>query len=296
VRGAALALAVLLMLAPATAAHDFWIQPDSYRPVLGERMAVRLMVGQRGEGEAVARQEERIVRFAALAPEASAELPIVGQDGQDPAGWLRPTAGGPLVLVYTNTPSRIELDGEKFEAYLREEGLDAIAKLRVEKGESGKPARELYSRCAKALVEVPGGEGGMSSVATANLFARPVGLRLEIVPEVNPIELGAAPRQEGESDIPLAPRALPALPLRVLLDGQPLADALVRAVLLEADEPPDVLPMPARTDAEGRCRITLPSTGRWLIATVDMREAAADSNADYESVWASLTFEVPRGR
>jgi uncharacterized GH25 family protein len=46
----------------------------------------------------------------------------------------------------------------------------------------------------------------------------------------------------------------------------------------------------ARTDAEGRVRFRLPQGGMWLVKSVHMIPGA---KADWESYWASLTFELP---
>jgi hypothetical protein len=37
----------------------------------------------------------------------------------------------------------------------------------------------------------------------------------------------------------------------------------------------------------------LSKSGAWLVKAVHMVPARADAGADWESVWASLTFELP---
>ena len=74
---------------------------------------------------------------------------------------------------------------------------------------------------------------------------------------------------------------------RVLHQSKPLAGALV--VAMHRDDPS--LRMRARTDARGRVAFALPKDGVWLIRSVHMVEAPAGSGADWESLWASLTFE-----
>jgi len=286
-RGASALVAALLLLARPAAAHDFWIEPSSYDPAPDERVAVRLMVGEAGEAQPVRREDARIVRFALLGPAGGeAEQPILGLNGHDPAGWIRPAAAGPRVIVYTNTPARIELGAEKFESYLREEGLDAIVAQRAERGLSGQPARELYSRCAKALLDVRPVEGPAAcgeAAARRPLFTTPVHLPLELVPLADPFQLGRAS----------AEAALEPLPIALLLEGQPLAGALVHAMRLDPGGPEGETPPSARTDAAGRCQLALPGPGRWLIAAVHMRAAAEAADHDYETLWASLTFEAP---
>ena len=47
----------------------------------------------------------------------------------------------------------------------------------------------------------------------------------------------------------------------------------------------------ARSDADGRVAFRVHSGGMWLIKAVHMIPAAAGSDAQWESLWASLTFQ-----
>ncbi len=77
-----------------------------------------------------------------------------------------------------------------------------------------------------------------------------------------------------------------ALPVRSLYAGRPLAGALV--VALSRDDPGRRLAL--RSDAEGRVFLPLIRAGQWLVKAVHLRPAPADSGADWESLWASLSF------
>jgi len=50
-----------------------------------------------------------------------------------------------------------------------------------------------------------------------------------------------------------------------------------------------------RTDREGRVTFRLARPGVWLIKAVYMKEAPSGVDTDWESIWASLTFEVRLG-
>ena len=76
---------------------------------------------------------------------------------------------------------------------------------------------------------------------------------------------------------------------RVLYEGKPLASALVKAIAL--DEPDSTLAL--RSGADGRVSFRLPRKGIWLVKVVHMVPAPKETGADWESLWASLTFEVP---
>jgi uncharacterized GH25 family protein len=269
-RRRSLGLLFAALLVGGSFAHDFWIRPASFRPRSGEVLNLHLLVGDNFAGEPVLRQEERIRKFVVVRPDG-AEQPVVGRPGDDPAGRFRPTAEGLYVVGYRSKNAAVELAGDKFEAYLREEGLDAIAALRATRGETAKSAKETYSRSAKALFRV--GEGGERTVD------RVLGFDLELIPERDPY----ARADDG------------AFPVRLRFREKPLANAALAALHLErrnAGEPSVLRKIPARTDADGRATFVLDRAGEWLIKCVHMIEAAPGSGFDYESFWASLTFEA----
>ena len=249
-------LILLGLLAAPAAAHDFWIEPSSFRPVPGERVAVRLRVGENLKGDPVPRNPGRIERFAAVGP--AGETEVVGVEGVDPAGWATPAGPGLHWLVFDSNHASLEQAGPKFDAYLGEEGLERIRGLR--KAGDG-PVKEIYSRCAKSLLRVGEGSAG---------YDRELGLELELVPEKDPYAL-----KPGE-----------ALPVRLLYRGKPLDGALVIGMASPEAK------ISART-AGGRASLVLDRPGLWLIKTVHMVPAPEGSGAEWESLWASLTFELP---
>jgi len=248
-------LILLGLLATPAAAHDFWIEPSSFRPAPGERVAVRLRVGENLKGDPVPRNPGRIERFAAVGQ--AGETEVVGIAGSDPAGWASPAEPGLHWLVFDSNHASVEQTGPKFDSYLEEEGLERIKGLR--KAGDG-PVKEIYSRCAKSLIRV-----GDSSLG----YDRELGLELELVPEKNPYAL-----KPGE-----------ALPVRLLYQGKPLDGALVVGLAADAK-------ISART-AGGRASLVLDRPGLWLIKAVHMIPAPKGSGAEWESLWASLTFELP---
>jgi len=78
------------------------------------------------------------------------------------------------------------------------------------------------------------------------------------------------------------------LPLRVLFEGKPLAHAKLVAQC-EGDPGRELA---ARSDAEGRVRLRLDRPGRWMVKTVHMVRPPGVPDADWESLWASLSFET----
>ena len=243
-------------------AHDMWIDPVTFVPESGQVVGVRLRVGQDLLGDPLPRDVRLINQFIVL--DDSGRRPIVGRDGADPAGLLRIGATGLHVIGYHSNPSLVELAADKFNQYLKEEGLDGAIARRAQRNESGDKARELFSRCAKSLL--------LSGPVQEGQGDRALGLPIELVAERNPYAL-----RTGQE-----------VPFRLTYENRPLANALV--VAINRQTPSEKLS--SRSDKDGRVRFRLPRTGMWLIKAVHMVPAPADSGADWASFWASLTFEL----
>lgn len=275
-----IALGAAALAAVPAAAHDFWLEPSSFTPAAGSVVAVRLLVGEHFHGEAVPRNPEAVVRFDLLTPDGGREE-VLGAAGWEPAGRVRVAAPGLHTLIYRSTPSPVTLPADRFEAYLKLEGLEAVIAARAARGASGEPGREIFSRCAKALVEAQPAVPGKGR-------DRPAGLTLELVAEADPYHLGA-PGSGAE------------LPVRLLYRGEPLAGALVVALAADTgagagDAGGDASAVQSvRSDHAGRAVFHLDHPGPWLVKAVHMIAAPPGSGADWESLWASLTFAVPSG-
>ncbi len=258
--------ALLGLVSAALRAHDFWIEPSTFTPAAGQRVALRLRVGQELRGDPVPRDPSLLARFVAAGP--AGDTPILGRAFSEPAGFLSAAISGLYVVAYDSRRSPLESDAVKFEKYLAEEGLEKISALRARRKQSGAAVKEVFSRCAKSLIPMGGGAG--------QGFDRVLGQRLELVPEANPYAF--APGGNGGE-----------LPVRLLYEGKPLAGTLV--VAMPRDRP--AAKVSARSDAQGRVRLKLDGAGFWLVKAVHMISAPKDSGAEWESFWASLTFEIP---
>ena len=223
------------------------------------------MVGQDLLGDPIPRDPALIDQFVSV--DTAGRKVVVGRDGADPAGLLRISTSGLTIVGYRSRPSRVTLTPEKFNQYLKEEGLEAVAAMRAGRGQTGADAREIFSRCAKSLLL-----SGSPADAEGD---RALGFTLELVAERNPYAVGV------DQD----------LPVRLTYASQPLQGALV--VAINRQHPSEKLT--ARSDRDGRVRFRLPHRGVWLLKAVHMIPAAADSGAEWESFWASLTFELHGG-
>ena len=243
-------------------AHDMWIEPTTFAPESGQIVGVRLRVGQDLLGDPIPRDAALINQF--VFEDAAGRKPLVGRDGADPAGFLRAAAPGLLVVGYRSNPYPVEMVAEKFNQYLKEEGLEAIAAMRARRNETSAKAHEIFSRCAKSLI--------LSGAAKEEEGDRRLGFTLELVAEKNPYAL-----RSGQD-----------LPVRLTYENRPLAGALV--VAMNRRNPLEKLS--ARSDDDGRVRFKFPADGMWLVKAVHMVPAPAGANAEWASFWASLTFEL----
>ncbi len=166
-------------------------------------------------------------------------------------------------LVSTNAVSN--LPSIRFNDYINVEGLTPAIEARSRNGAVNSNGRELYSRRAKALVQV-----GPATSSDDALATKPIGLTLEIVPLRNPYSLGADH----------------VLPVQILYGGRPLPGALVKLTNLEFDARPV---RAVRSDPAGRASFQVPQVGSWLVNVIWTRPIISQ-DADFQTVFSSLTF------
>jgi hypothetical protein len=255
--------AIALCVTPLLA-HDMWIEPTTFLPEMGSIVGVRLRVGQDLLGDPLPRDPALINQF--VVEGTGGRKSLVGRDGKDPAGYLRVATPGLMVVGYFSNPSAVELDAVKFNQYLNDEGLEAIAALRAKRNQTDAKAHEMFARCAKSLV--------LSGSPGEGQGDRRLGFTLELVAERNPYTIRA-----GDD-----------LPIQLTYENRPLAGALV--IAMNRLNPSEKLT--ARTGKDGRVRLRLKPGGMWLIKAVHMIPAPAGSTVEWSSYWASLTFEMGR--
>ncbi len=248
-----------LLAASPVWAHDFWIEPSTFRPAVGQLFTTSLLVGPDFAGDPIPRSTQLMDTFTVR--EGASERPVVGMENRDPAGYVRIEKPGIAVIGYRSKPYPLELAADKFEEFLKLEGLDNIKAIRQQRGESKKPDRERFFRFAKSIVLA-------DATAGDSPFDQTFGYRLELIPETNPMT--ATP-----------------LRVRIVFEGKPLAGALVTAI--QRDNPS--VRISARSDRGGHVTLNLTTPGVWLVKSVQMVPAPPGTDVDWESLWASLTFQ-----
>jgi uncharacterized GH25 family protein len=253
-----------LLITIPLAAHDFWLEPSTFRAQLDDQVSLTLRVGENLKGDTLPYINGWFSDYRVVSD--TGERPIEGIMGDDPAGRFVAETPGIHLVGYRSTNSFVELESQKFHDYLAKEGLESVIAIRNRRGDADSAGREDYSRCAKTLVSVGDAWSG-------NTFNKALGFTLELIPERNPYAMSP-----GES-----------LPIQLLYLAEPIKDVLV--IAFTQNEPEQKVS--ARTDASGRVNLQLGHPGVWLVKAVHIIETPPDDdNADWESFWASLTFRL----
>lgn len=262
----------LLLIATPVAAHDFWLQPNRFNIAPAAPLAVTFQVGHGAARQRWGLGVERIVVLA----------DFFAGSRSDRKADLRTDAAADMVTIFTKPGLHVlalqsdyatsELPAIRFNDYAKAEGLVTALTARARAGTTDTPGREKYSRRAKALIQV-----GKMTPANQALATRPIGLRLEIVPDLNPYALGASRR----------------LPVHVLFEGRRLANATVKLTSLEFDAKPIAV---AVTDKAGRASFQVPPVGEWLLNVIWTKPVLADPKVDFDTTFSSLTFGYDPGQ
>ena len=259
-------LVAALAFAPPASSHDFWLQPIRFKIAPGAADAMTIQVGHAQFRTRWSGNIERVVRFTAIGPKDRPDLRGTLKPDRERDATLTFPVAGTQVLVFQSNHAASVLPSIRFNDYLKAEGLTPALTLRAQTGKTGAPGREIYSRCAKALIEVGAPGHRIEPQVTAA-----VGLPLEIVPLRNPYALSV-----GEQ-----------LPVQILYQGHPLAGATVMLTNLEFDGQALETKVSDRT---GRASFVVPHVGTWLVNVLWTQPIRGNPDADFDTTFSSLTF------
>ena len=263
-------IAGLLTALPALA-HEMFLKAKGYMVAPASDQVVRLINGTFDKSEnSIGRDRMADVSIAANGRVTSPPEDAWYDDSNSSYLRYRTGEAGTYVIGVSTHPSMIELSRDDFIAYLRHDGiLDTLATFENDNNQS--EVRERYSKHVRAIVQV--GEEFSAD------YSKPLGHPVEILLEQNPYDL-----KIGDE-----------LSFRVLFEGEPAANQIVRASY-EGFHGHDASDHHAnaydlRTDEDGRARFLLNNAAVWYIALIHM-EKIDDGEVDYESNWATVTFQV----
>jgi hypothetical protein len=265
---AAFVTALLTVTAGALFGHDLFLRPTRFFVPENSEVTIHVLNGTFSKSEgAVTRDRLRaldLISPASVSPlDTSAWVPT----GDTTVLTLRTGEAGTYVVGASLKPRELRLEAKDFNTYLATDGVPDVLEARRRSGELDKPARERYHKHVKAVLQV--------GTERSSGFDRALGYPAELVPLDNPYAL-----QVGAS-----------LRVRALVDGRPVANQYVVSGGRRAGGA-RIAQRAVRTDTDGVARVPLRSAGVWYIKFIHMARATGDTTIDYESKWATLTFQV----
>lgn len=256
--------------ATSAAAHDFWVQPQVFAAPVGTPLPLTIEVGHGPFRQRWSVAIDRVASFTTVGPDGTtdrrAALHLDSGTNDAELSFAKP---GTYIIVLSTNHATSNLPAIRFNDYAKTEGLTPALAARANAGTTDTPGREIYSRRAKALVQI----GASTSVQPQ--VTKPLGLTLEIVPERDPYAL-----KSGEP-----------LPVRIYYEGRPLAGAFVKLTNLDFDAKPV---RTALTDAGGRAAFSIPFRGLWQMNVIWTKPLVGNKDADFDTTFSSLTFGTSR--
>jgi uncharacterized GH25 family protein len=259
-------ISILLVMTCGTVAlaHEFWLLPKKFRFSVGEEMLVNFMVGENFEGELWNLAKHRAEKLELHQLTKSKDIRALVRPDEKEKLKIKFTEEGTHMVVMQSNYAFIELAAEKFNEYLKEDGLDNAYDQRKSTNTLDKPAKEFYGRFAKLLVQVGN--------KTDDTFKKRIGLKNEIVLDQNPYTL-----KSGDY-----------LQCTLLYEGKPSPHQLVKVWNKIGNT---TFLQNLYTENDGTVKFPINSSGPWMVSSVKMILSEREG-ADWQTMWASLVFGI----
>ena len=267
IRKAIIAALAIVIIAVSVHAHDLFLKLDSYFLTPNSKATVSVMNGTFQESDAAVARD-RIVNLSLLGPGFSAssgDSVVWRAEEKKSVMEFRTGAPGTYVIGISTKTRENTRTGAEFNKFLEEDGMPDVLAARKKNNELEKGATQRYSKYVRAIFQV----GDSRSDDYKKSLDHPI----ELIPQKNPYSL-----KRGET-----------IPILCLLNGKPLTNQFITAGWETIDN--KIHSVNARSDAGGIVRFALTNSGKWFVKTIHM-EKVAEPGLDYESKWATLTFEM----
>lgn len=255
-------LSIALFILVLAQAHEFWMQPSVFKVKQGDRVVIDFMVGENFTGEFWNLKRHRVEELKLINHKGAEDLSSIVSESQGNNLTLMCNEAGTQLIAMKSNNAFIELDADKFNEYLKEDGIEDILKLRTETNTLDKPAKEFYARCAKVLLQV----GDLYD----DTYKKVTGMPLEIVPLSHPYKA-----KVGEE-----------VKFQLLFKGEPLPFSMIKVWNRKDNQ---TILQNLYTEKDGIVRVRLGNTGSWMISSVKMVEST-NAEADWQSYWATYVF------
>lgn len=259
--------ALLVVSAAGLLAHDLYLRPRAFRVAREHTAIVEFHNGDDFPNSQSPPVVARVRDAQVVSPRGVQPVQALRVEGTAAVAEFRVPDAPAFLMTARTVPHFIELTPKLFTEYLEHESLSHVIDWRHEHGESHKPGREIYSKYVKSILHTGGPDP---------FVCRPAGMTIEFVPLVDPAAL-----QLGQP-----------LTVQALFRGAPLKGLHVEASSSASGSGEVKLRQLGRTDAQGRISVPLDTAGLWKLHGIQMERRADTREADWESFWVSLTFEV----
>lgn len=264
-----LVLGICFAILSSAFGHDLFLKPDKFFFKPGEKVSISLMNGtfQKSEGA---------VAFARLT-----DVSIVTASGlrvnpietdftkNETTAFVNVTAAeeGTYVAGLSTLWRENQLAAKEFNEYLVLEGIPDVLENRKRDKELDIDGRYRYSKYVKTIFQT--GDKRTDSYKTV------LGYAVEMVPRQNPYKLKAGDFIE----------------IMCFKDGRPLIDQTI----MVGNESNEKLAKESKfvSDSKGLIKVKLDKPGKWYAKLINMVKIS-EAKLNYESKWATLTFEIKK--
>lgn len=256
------------LITGAAQGHEFWIEPEVYQTQVGEKIVAAIRVGENFEGASYAYIPNNFKRFEL--EQAGNPVPIESRVGDRPAVSVAAVADGLAILAHVTRDYELTYSSwEKFVDFVTHKDATWVLAAHEERGFDETSPVEVYSRYGKSLIAVGDGAGQ----------DRNFGMLTEIVALENPYT-------DDMSD---------GIDVQVLYQDEPRGDAQIEIFAKDPDGVVEVTTV--TTDKSGLATVPVTPGVAYLVDAVVLREPRPSQvvlmGAQWESLWASLTFRIP---
>ncbi|NSX55127.1 DUF4198 domain-containing protein [Parasulfitobacter algicola] len=260
---------VFFLLPLPVLAHEFWLDSTEFQVQNGTEVSLSIRNGELFDGSDLVYSPRRFALFDRW--HQGIKHDVAGRLGDRPAVSPRVLPSGLHIFSYQSTVSTLTYqEWEKFLQFAKHKDFSNITARHQARNLPDTDFKELYTRFCKALVAVGDGAGADQKT----------GLETEFIALANPY---VDPMDQG-------------LPLQLLYQDAPRPN--VQVELFERTPQGDVNVTLHRTDKTGRVTIPVKAGHDYLVDAVVLRipsdAIAAEKDAVWETLWASLTFAVPQ--
>lgn len=256
----------LLMLQALSAVHELWLQPATFFLSPGEKLVVGFHEGENFMGEPWDLQKNHIEKLELQQLAKTTNLRDSVKTGEKDNLSYTIEHEGTYILSMQSNNAFVEMQGDEFNAYLKENGLDEVLDHRQKTNTLSSPTKEFYARYAKFVFQT-----GQKKDDTYKKLA---GFPIEIVPDRNPYSL-----KVGDP-----------IRFKILFDGKPVFGVRVK-VWNRFDNRTTLQNIYTEKDGTLEARISNP--GPWMVSVVRM-VPSKQAGANWQSYWGSLVFGVDR--